>query len=69
MELLNEARPAAYPALTGLQKSSGFPATDSFEISLFPVNFQAQVLRERYGLKPPTARVVAELAFGIGGAT
>ncbi|TGP55765.1 hypothetical protein EN868_11625 [Mesorhizobium sp. M2D.F.Ca.ET.225.01.1.1] len=64
MDLLNEARPAAYRALTGLSKSSGFPTTDTFEINLFPVDFQAKVLVDRYGLKPPTARAFAELMFG-----
>lgn len=64
MDLLNEVRPVSARHAPGLQKSSGFPATDSFEIILFPVNFQALVLQDRYGLKPPTARIVAELAFG-----
>lgn len=64
MDLLNELRPAALRALTGLPKSSGFHASDFLDDTVFAANLQTKVLETRFGLKPPTARAVAELAFG-----
>ncbi|MFD1984211.1 hypothetical protein ACFSOZ_16290 [Mesorhizobium newzealandense] len=50
---------------TGSQELSG---SQAFEVSWKPVHFQAAMLQDRFGLKPPIARLVAEHAFGIGGA-
>lgn len=65
----NERKPAAFVARAGSEMSISFAAIDKLDFSDSILDRQAARVLGRFRVSWPVARIIAELAFGIGGAT